>query len=202
MPLILILRPQKWFGIVGAELKRVASLGQFMMVNGTVRSDQADAQQEELHELAALCEELRTDSLYARYANRKMFRHEEDFWATKDKTVRQHVKRMADRRIIRAIGLADKLDIPILYIKDQKAPMHIRERLRLESNREVTPVMNFHRHDDGTTYRLQLRIDGCLVDDLSEHNPIVLTYEPGLFVLDSSLLAITIRLINIGADII
>lgn len=91
---------------------------------------------------------------------------------------------MADRRIIRAIVLADKLDIPILYIKDQKAPMHIRERLRLESNREVTPVMNFHRHDDGTTYRLQLRIDGCLVDDLSEHNPIVLTYEPGLFVLD------------------
>ena len=74
-PIILILRPLEWFGIVGAELKRVVSLGQFMMVDGTVRSDQADAQQKDLNELADLCEELRPDSLYVRYANKKVFRH-------------------------------------------------------------------------------------------------------------------------------
>ena len=83
MPIILILRPLKWFGIVGAELKRVVSLGQFMMVDGTVRSEQVDILQKDFHELAELCEELRPDSLYARYANKKVFRHEEDFWATK-----------------------------------------------------------------------------------------------------------------------
>ena len=120
MPIILILRPLEWFGIVGAELKRVVSLGQFMMMDGTVRSEQVDIQQEDLHELAELCEELRPDSLYARYANKKVFRHEEDFWATKEKAVRQHVKQMADKRIIKAVGLADKLDIPIIYAKDQK----------------------------------------------------------------------------------
>ena len=44
MPIILILRPLEWFGIVGAELKRVVSLGQFMMMDGTVRSEQVDIQ--------------------------------------------------------------------------------------------------------------------------------------------------------------
>ena len=175
---------------MGAELKRVVSLGQFMMVDGTVRSDQVDAEQEDLHELATVCEELRPDSLYVRYANKKVFRHEEDFWATKEKAVIQHVKRMADRRVIKAVGLADKLDIPIIYAKDQKAPLHIRERLQLESDKEVTPVMNFHRHDEGTTYRLQLQIDGNLVESLSEHHPIVLTHEPGLFVLDKCIYAL------------
>ena len=190
MPLILILRPLEWFGIMGAELKRVVSLGQFMMVDGTVRSDHVDAEQEDLHELATVCEELRPDSLYVRYANKKVFRHEEDFWATKEKAVILHVKRMADRRVIKAVGLADKLDIPIIYAKDQKAPLHIRERLTLDGGSEVTPVMNFYRHDEGTTYRLQLRIDGNLVESLSEHHPIVLTHEPGLFVLDKCIYAL------------
>ena len=91
MYIILILRPLErllaggsssgmGFGIVGAELKRVASLSQFMMVNGTVRSEQIDIQQEDLHKLATLCEELRPDSLYVRYANKKVFRNEEDFF--------------------------------------------------------------------------------------------------------------------------
>ena len=97
---------------------------------------------------------------------------------------------MADRRTIKAVGLADKLEIPIIYAKDQKDPLHIRERLKLESDKEVTPVMNFHRHDEGTTYRLQLRIDGNLVENLSEHHPIVLTHEPGLFVLDKCIYAL------------
>ena len=174
MPIILILRPLAWFGIVGAELKRVVSLSQFMMVDGTVRSDQVDIQQEDLHELAELCEKLRPDSLYARYANKKVFRREEDFWATKEKAVRQHVKQMADKRIIKAVGLADKLDIPMIYAKDEKASLHISDRLVLDSGSEVTPVMNFNRRDDGTTYRLQLRIGKRLVERPSEHQLITL----------------------------
>ena len=190
MPLILILRPLEWFGIVVAELRRVASLGQFMMVEGTVRSQQVDNGQEDLHLLAELCEELRPDSLYARYANKKVFRHKEDFWATKEKMVRTHVKQMADRRIIKAVGLADKLDIPIIYAKDQKAPLHISERLTLDSGNEVTPVMNFSRHAEGTTYRLQLRIGERLVERPSEHQLIVLTHTPGMFVLDNRIYAL------------
>lgn len=184
MPIILILRPLAWFGIVGAELKRVVSLGQFMMVDGTVRSEQVDIQQKDLHELAELCEELRPDSLYARYANKKVYRHEEDFWDTKEKTVRTYVKQMADKRIIKAVGLADRLDIPIIYAKDQKASLHISDRLTLDGGSEVTPVMNFSRHEEGTTYRIQLRIGERFVERPSEHQLIVLTHTPGMFVLD------------------
>ena len=215
MPIILILRPLEWFGIVGAELKRVVSLGQFMMMDGTVRSEQVDIQQEDLHELAELCEELRPDSLYARYANKKVFRHEEDFWATKEKAVRQHVKLMADKRIIKAVGLADKLDIPIIYANDQKVSLHMSDRLTLDGGSEVTPVMNFIRHDEGTTYRLQLRIGeravqaetkaeqaralarrsphspkARQVERPSEHQLIVLTHNPGMFVLDKRIYAL------------
>ena len=190
MPIILILRPLKWFGIVGAELKRVVSLGQFMMVDGTVRSEQVDILQKDFHELAELCEELRPDSLYARYANKKVFRHEEDFWATKEKAVKTYVKQMADKRIVKAVGLADRLDIPIIYAKDQKVSLHISDRLTLDGGSEVTPVMNFSRHDEGTTYRLQLRIGGRLVEQPSEHQLIVLTHTPGMFVLDKRIYAL------------
>lgn len=80
MAMILILRPLKAFDMVGAELKRVGSLDQFMMVGGTVRSEQVDAsEQADLHALATLCEELRPESLYMRYANKKVFRLVADF---------------------------------------------------------------------------------------------------------------------------
>ena len=149
-----------------------------------------DIQQEDLHELAELCGELRPDSLYARYANKKVFRREEDFWATKEKAVRQHVKQMADKRIVKAVGLADRLDIPIIYAKDQKVSLHISDRLTLDGGSEVTPVMNFSRHDEGTTYRLQLRIGEKLVEQPSEHQLIVLTHTPGMFVLDKRIYAL------------
>ena len=187
MPIILILRPRGRFGIVDAELIRVISLGQYMMPEGTVRSDQTDGNQDGLHELATLCEQLRPDSLYARYANKKKFRHEEDFWATTDKTVTAYVKQMADRRIIKAVGLADKLDIPILYIKEKTAPLHISDRLHLKDSCKVTPVMNFRRHDEGTTYRMQLRIDSRVVDGLAERHIVVLTHEAGMFVMDGNI---------------
>lgn len=54
--LILILRPLNKFGIIIAELKRVASLSQFMMVEGTVRSDHVEVGREKLRRLAKLCE--------------------------------------------------------------------------------------------------------------------------------------------------
>jgi superfamily II DNA or RNA helicase len=183
-PVILILHPLKWFGIVGAELRRVDSLGQFMTVAGTVRSEQVDVLQEDLRLLAELCEQLRPDSLYTRYANKKVFRHEEDFWATKERVVRTHVKKMADMHLMKAVGLADKLDIPILYAEDKKGSLHISDRLTQESSTEVTPVMNFRRHDEGTTYRLQLRIGDRLVERPSDHHLVVLTYNPGMFILD------------------
>ena len=62
MPLILILRPLECFAIVGAELKRVMSLGQFMAVEGTVRSQQVEDGQDGLRRLAELCEQLRIEN--------------------------------------------------------------------------------------------------------------------------------------------
>ena len=190
MPVILILRPMEWFSMTGAELRRVESLGQYMTTRGAIRSEEVDAQQRDLRELASLCEELRPDSLYARYANKKVFRHKEDFWATTEKIVRQHVKRMADMRVVKAVELANKLDIPLLYAADKKSALHYSDRLSAagETGHEpVIPVMNFRRHDDGITYCLQLRIDGRLADRLSERRLIVLTYEPGMFALDGSI---------------
>ena len=61
MPLILILRPLECFAIVGAELKRVMSLGQFMAVEGTVRSQQVEDGQDGLRRLAELCQQLRIE---------------------------------------------------------------------------------------------------------------------------------------------
>ena len=187
MPFILIVRPLECFAIVGAELKRVMSLGQFMTTEGTVRSEQVEMGQADLRQLAETCEQLRPGSLYARYANKKMFRHEEDFWATEEKTVRQYVKRKADKRLIEAVRLAAQLDIPMLYAKDKNTPLHISDRLKLEGGCEVSPVMYFHRHDEGITYRLQLCIDGKLAGRASGHRLIVLTHTPGMFILNNSI---------------
>ena len=170
--MILTLRPQKHFGLVTAELKRVASLGQYMMVKGAVRSDwitESDEEQENLRLLATLCEEMELGNLYSRYANRKMFRHARDFWASSDQMVKSHTKRMADMRLQKAVNLADKLDIPILYVPTDKTALHLSDRLRIDNKTIVTPVMNFSRHAEGTTYWLQLRMDDRVVDSLSEH---------------------------------
>ena len=172
---ILILRPLNHFGIVTAELKRVASFGRYMSVEGKVRH---------AHELTTLCEELTADSLYARYANRKMFRHAEDFWATTEVTVKQYVKRMADMRLVKAVRLAASLDFPILYAPTEKSPLHIDDRLEFGGEQEVRPVMNFRRHTDGITYQLQLRIGDRLIERLSEHRLTVLAHSPGMFTLD------------------
>ena len=187
MPTILTLKPLEWFGIVRAELKRVDSLGQFMMEHGTVRGEQVPVHEAALRELAILCGQLRPAHLYAKYANKKLFRHEEDFWATKDKVVRTYVKRMADQCLVKAIDLAAMLDIPILYVPNDKSPLHISDRLTLACEQKVTPVMNFLRHDGGTTYSLQLRIGGRLVENPSAHQLAVLTHEPALFVFDQSI---------------
>ena len=182
--IILLLHPLKWFGIVTAELKRVAALSQYMMVEGTVRKEWLQEGQENLRQIVSLCEELRPESFYTKYANKKVFRRMEDFWATTETVVRTHVKRMADTRLIEVVKLAEELDIPMLYAADETSPLHIDERLHLENKRDVTPLMNFQRHEGGTTYSLQLRMDGQIVDRLSEHRLIVIGHKPGIFVLD------------------
>ena len=184
---ILLIHPLKQFGIVTAELKRVAALSQYMMVEGTVRKEWLNTDKEDLRQLVTLCEELRPESIYAKYANKKVYRRMEDFWQTTETFVKTHVKRMADVRLVKVVSLAESLDIPMLYAPDDSSSLHISERLHLEYKAVVTPVMNFHRHDGGTTYRLGLRIDGRLMEKLSEHRVIVLGYEPGIFVLDGSI---------------
>ena len=64
--IILILRPLNSFGIVTAELKRVASVGRYMTVEGKVRRESLSPDGDGLQELVMLCEELTADSLYAR----------------------------------------------------------------------------------------------------------------------------------------
>jgi hypothetical protein len=128
LPTILILRPLNSFGIVTAELKRVMSLGRYMTVKGKVMLQYVDEEQEELKELVTLCEELTSDSLYAKYANKKVYRHTKNFWDTTETIVRQHVKQMADIRLLKAIRLTAMQDIPILYAAKDNTPLHITDR--------------------------------------------------------------------------
>ena len=188
--IILILRPTGKWGIVKAELKLVVSTGRFMMVERSVRNSRVEESNERLRQLATACEDLEPQSLYVRYANRKMFRQEKDFWASDDATVRRHVKRMADRRLTEAVKLADELDIPMLYAAKDTAALHIDERLRLLMGTEATPVMNFRRHDGGISYSLQLRIGETLLMSPSEHKITVLTHELGLFIADGDIMAL------------
>lgn len=184
---VLILRPLNRFGIVTASLNRVSSLSRYMSVEGKVRRESISSGDERLQELVTLCEELTADSLYCRYANKKVYRHADDFWSTKETVVRQHVKQKADRRLVRTVQLSASLDIPILYAPTEKSPLHITDRLVLSEDSpspEVRPVMNFSRQADGTIYQLGLRIGDRLVERLSEHHLIVLAYKPGMFTLD------------------
>ena len=112
LPTILILRPWKHWGIVTAVLKRVASLGRYMQVEGMMKSDFVDAEATTLRHIAVLCEELQPDSLYQRYANKKVFRRVKDFWETTDNTVKQYVKRMADRRLSEVVRLSTSFTSP------------------------------------------------------------------------------------------
>ena len=100
---VLILRPLNRFGIVTASLNRVSSLSRYMSVEGKVRRESISSGDERLQELVTLCEELTADSLYCRYANKKVYRHADDFWSTKETVVRQHVKQKADRRLVRTV---------------------------------------------------------------------------------------------------
>ena len=184
-PLILILRPQPHWAVVSAELKRVSSLGRFMSVLGTVRSELLTADSpEELKKLTALCADLQLENLFARYANRKMFRQQKDFWESKDQQLMQHVKAMADQRLLLALILAKRLDIPVLYAPTDNSVLHEDERLEIDETTKVTPVMNFHRDERGTRYMLQLRLDGSFLITPSAQRLVVLGYKPGFFILD------------------
>jgi len=183
-PMILVLRPTRCFSITTAELKRVGSLGRYMMVEGAVFVDATMPQA--MHRLLTLCDELQPGRLYAQFANKKVFRHEKDLWASDDANVRRHLRRMADKRLDEAVALANDLSIPILFAPTDSTALHLDEQLRLQHD-TVVPVMDFRRHGEGTTYRLLLRIGDEQVTNLSAHHLVVLTHRPGLFALDSRL---------------
>ncbi len=196
-PLLLVLRPLPYWGIVIAELKQVTSYGRFMMVERSIRSDQwaserCDTMEDErakaLCDLARHCEKLQPSMLYQKKANRQLFKHEKDFWATDDSFVKQHIKRLADLLLTKAVRLAARLTIPTLYMPTEKAPLHLDDRLLLDDETRVTPFMSFTRHDEGIDYQLGLRIDDELLERLTDHQLIVLCYEPALFVLDGRIL--------------
>ena len=179
---VLILRPQPYFGIVGAELKRVDSYSRYMMARGTIRMGG-----EVLGQIAAVCEELTPDNLFRRYANKKVFRRAALFWNTTDATVITYVKQMADQRVVKAVTMAADIGIPILYVPTEKTPLHITDRLYLQKEVTVVPVMHFTRHDDGTTYSLSLRMGERLMESIAGDKTVVLTHNPGMFTIDGSI---------------
>ena len=186
LTIILIIRPQSHWGITSAELKRVDALGQYMNVLGAIRSEwMSEDDHSELRQLSSLCEEMESSYLFTRYANRKIYKRENDFWASDDKSLQKYIKQMADKRLIKAINLANGLHIPILYAANSKNALHITNQLIFSPDTTVTSVMSFHRHEEGTEYRLKLRVGGHIIEPLSTHHISVLTYQPGVFILDN-----------------
>ena len=182
---ILVLRRQMAFEIVGAELRRVPELGRYMTPLPRLRSEQLQAD-DPLHALVSLCEELLPGSLYSRFANKKLFKRESDFWATDDKTLIAYVKQQADQRLQRAVLMAAEVGVPILFAPTADKTLHIEQLLQVQTTTTVTPMMDFRRRADGMSYQLRLRIDGQPTA-LVGRSLTVLAYNPGLFILDGHL---------------
>jgi superfamily II DNA or RNA helicase len=144
----------------------------------------------QLQQLATTCEELQPGNIYTRYANKKTFRRMDDFWASGDETLQQHVKHTSDERLLKAIRQAHELDIPILYAPSDFSPLHIDEQLHFMAAASVLPVMCFRRHEQGTSYILKLRIGDEVVDNLPCHNLTVIGHNPGIFAMDSILMVL------------
>ena len=190
--IILIVRPLGHWDIMSAELRRVAALGRYMEPMAAVKAQWIADDDDALRQIASLCEELQADGIYTCYANKKLFRHTEDFWASGDNAaLRQHVKRRCDERLLDAVALAWQHDIPMLFQPSDGTALHIDDRLTLTPGDMATPVMSFRRHDQGISYRLMLRTaDGTTIDDLSSHSLTVLGHEPGLFIMDRRLMVL------------
>ncbi len=187
--IILVMRPFNSFGIVIPELKRVATLSRFMTIRGTVRSERVNNEEKELRQLVLLCEDQRPSNLFAKHVNNKIFKNEEELWATKDEKVKKHLKWVADKLLIKTIRLSWTLGIPLLFAPEKKTPLHISDQLQLDDKQDVIPVMNFNKHHNGITYQLHLRIGKQLIEHLSECHLVVLTYDPGLFILNDHIYA-------------
>lgn len=192
--ILLILRPLGQWDIVTAELRRVAALGRYMEPKAAVKAQWVDVDDDELRQLANVCEELQTDSIYTRYANKKVFRRTDDFWSTHDTMLRQHVKHLSDQKLLKAVTLAQQQDIPILYAQTEGTPLHITDQLTFTTDVKAMPVMCFHRHEQGISYTMKLRIptndetcDPQEAQELAGHIT-VLGHEPGLFIMDQRLL--------------
>ena len=189
--IILILRPLPYWSLTGTELRRVAALGRYMEAKAAVKAEWVAEGEAELRQLATLCQELQTDNIYTRYANKKLMRRMDDFWASDDATLRQHVKHRSDERLLKAVLLADSLDIPIFYQAAEGESLHIENRLTLHPEALARPVMCFRRHEEGISYTLKLRMTGreerlVTSKELAGHS-MVLGHHPGLFIVDRQL---------------
>ena len=176
--MILLLRPLPYFGLVSADLKRADTSGKYIDILGRQRRDQLNDADEIFQQLAGLCEELLPDSLYAKYANKSVYKRSELFWNNADEQVNSYVKRMSDMRLLKVLQLAVSQDVPVYYQSSDKGLLKLTDRLHLNEEAAVTPVMSFERRADGISYRLQLRIGNDLSGILSERSLVVLGYSP------------------------
>ncbi len=200
--ILLILRPLGHWDIITAELRRVAALGRYMEAKAAVKAQWVDDEDDGLRQLATACEQLQADSIYTRYANKKLFRHVEDFWSADDAMLRQHVKCKSDERLLKAVRLAHEQDIPILYQPTDNTTLHIEDRLTFMADGMAMPVMCFRRHEEGISYTMNLRLadmteragtgpaSTILTGTAFAGHITVLGHQPGLFIIDRQLMVL------------
>ena len=200
--ILLILRPLAQWDIVTAELRRVAALGRYMEPKAAVKAQWVDDEDEELRQLATVCEQLQADNIYTRYANKKIFKHIEDFWNADNAALQQHVKHKSDERLLKAVQLAHELDIPMLYQPTDNTTLHIEDRLTFVADAVAMPVMCFRRHEEGISYTMNLRLSDTTLQAGTGTTPTILTgtafaghltvlgHTPGLFIIDQQLMVL------------
>ena len=185
---LLIISPQDHWGIVAVTLKRAVVTGMRLEVKSTVWSKMLGDSHPDLLPLVMACEATQPPNLFARHANKKVWRQETAFWKEAEEPVRNHIKHLADTALVKAVKEAQRLGIGIVYSQHEVGSVKPADCLEVDELTVVTPVMNFTRHDQGITYTLHLRIGGELHDNPCQEGLNVLTWQPCAFTLGRKIL--------------
>lgn len=180
---ILILTPSQHFNLVKAEAGTVGSSGEFMDVR---RRTEHQCENDEEKRLLRLCVETDPAWLYQHCADKRKYKRAEKLWEDGDEETKKRMKNHDDNRLAKIIPLADQLGYTIIWHDSEKAPVSISHKLTLHTDSTVEPVLCFSRHEEGTSYRLLLRVNG---EELlpSQHLTRIIGHKPAIFCIDGQL---------------
>lgn len=180
---LILLTQSPHFNLVKAELVVADSAGEFMDVR---RKQEGQCVDDDEKRLWRLCQETDPVWLYQHCADKKKYKRAELLWAGGDEATKKRMRNHADNRMGKLIPIATILGYPIIWHENDKAPIGVSRQLTLREDSTVEPVLCFRRHEEGITYRLQIRIDGETIVPM-DHRTRVIAHKPAIFAVDNGL---------------